>query len=500
MAKPEPSDASVGPWRSVVLLLLVVGPLVAAALFWPKDGLRLAGIHWELPNPETFVYGDSIAYVDLEAQAEKERQDSIRLSSLFGLKDSLDAYQALCDSHPARIYLPQSRKDLLFDLFDRWKLLESGVDSSLQVRIMHYGDSQIEGDRISNELRRGLQARFGGLGSGLLPLEQPIGSATVSQSLEGKAYRYILWGSNPEFRAEHRRYGPMLSLGVIDSSLVVWRASKGYDAPDSADRFSSIRLLIGQNDSSGVVRLSCSTGGGTKELAAGSGPEILHWDLSYPAQRAELSFEGVQGLEVLGISLESRKGVVVDNLGMRGCSGTIFSQADASQNIRLFSMLDPDLIMLAFGGNIMPYLTDDKVKSRYVGQLLSQISYLQSVAPEVPILFVGPSDMSTLEEGKRVSFPMLGPLRDALRDSMLAHGVAYFDQLNAMGGLQSMPSWVDAEPALAVSDYIHFTRLGAQKMGEMITESLLREYTLYGLKQRMLKERDQAIEEFEVHN
>lgn len=33
----------------------------------------------------------------------------------------------------------------------------------------------------------------------------------------------------------------------------------------------------------------------------------------------------------------------------------------------------------------------------------------------------------------------------------------------------------------------------------MITEALLREYTLYLLKQRMLKERDEAIEEFEVH-
>ena len=50
-------------------------------------------------------------------------------------------------------------------MFPFFKKLENA--KTKKVRIMHYGDSQIEGDRISGRLRERLQKEFGGNGAGL---------------------------------------------------------------------------------------------------------------------------------------------------------------------------------------------------------------------------------------------------------------------------------------------------------------------------------------------
>jgi len=42
-----------------------------------------------------------------------------------------------------------------------------------------------------------------------------------------------------------------------------------------------------------------------------------------------------------------------------------------------------------------------------------------------------------------------------------------------MGGENSMADWVNANPPLAYSDYIHFNSLGTKKEAEMLFETIL---------------------------
>jgi lysophospholipase L1-like esterase len=72
-----------------------------------------------------------------------------------------------------------------------------------------------------------------------------------------------------------------------------------------------------------------------------------------------------------------------------------------------------------------------------------------------------------------------------LKDTVLAHGAAYFDMMAAMGGAQSMVAWVKASPQLAVGDYIHFSNRGAKKMGQIFQAALMQEYELYRLRKRV---------------
>ena len=84
--------------------------------------------------------------------------------------------------------------------------------------------------------------------------------------------------------------------------------------------------------------------------------------------------------------------------------------------------------------------------------------------------------MAIREEGQFVTYPGLEGIRDALRDATLESGFGFWDLYDAMGGHNSMASFVQADPPLATPDYIHFTNLGVNLVAEMFYNALMLEY------------------------
>ena len=181
--------------------------------------------------------------------------------------------------------------------------------------------------------------------------------------------------------------------------------------------------------------------------------------------RCEIHLQG-KG-KVYGVSLETATGVIVDNIPMRGCSGNIFTKIDSTQLSDFYRGTNTRLIILQFGGNMIPQTENPSTISGYVRTTLrQQVRYIRSCAPEASILFVGPSDMSTNIDGQMTTYPLV-PYMDKLLKKMAAEEqIAYWSMYDAMGGKDSMVRWV--EVGLAGSDYVHFTRAGANKVGKML--------------------------------
>jgi lysophospholipase L1-like esterase len=129
---------------------------------------------------------------------------------------------------------------------------------------------------------------------------------------------------------------------------------------------------------------------------------------------------------------------------------------------------------LQFGVNVVPYVIKDY--TFYEEQFYNQLKLLKSIAPGVSILVVGVSDMSRKEGELYVSYPNIEKIRDAQRRAAFKAGCAFWDLYEAMGGENSMPSWVFAKPALANKDFTHFTAKGASLVSEMLYKALLSEY------------------------
>jgi len=164
--------------------------------------------------------------------------------------------------------------------------------------------------------------------------------------------------------------------------------------------------------------------------------------------------------------------VRMDNVPMRGSSGSVFTSMDAAQLRTFYRTENVRLILLQYGGNSVPYLNTDASVTSFLETVRRQIRHVQELAPDAKLIFIGPSDMSTVVSGKRQTYPRLPALVDSLKTSAMACGAAYWDIYGAMGGENSMVQWVAARPALAGSDYIHFTLAGSAQIGSMFCDAL----------------------------
>ena len=330
-----------------------------------------------------------------------------------------------------------------------------GADT-MSVRVAHYGDSQIEEDRITSILRLHLQDQYGGDGVGLIPMHQTIPTRTLRQRLYlsgepqtvgGGPKRYLVFGPK-EMRLEDKLYGPMGQVAVMDNELVEGSEDARLEltplkVPNykRAFRHSMVRLLA---DSS--IRMTEEEDG------------------------VHLRGKG----RVYGLMLDSKTGVHVDNIPMRGCLGTVFSEMDANQLRRYFRDENVRLIILQYGGNFVAGAkTEGGIRSAVSG-LRMQVRLLRRLAPEASILFIGPGDMLRKGESGELETNPLVPYMDRLLAKMAEEEkIAYYSLYHAMGGSGSMLEW--QEKGWAASDGVHFSQRGADKAGEELWEWLNQE-------------------------
>ena len=324
-----------------------------------------------------------------------------------------------------------------------------------QVRVVHYGDSQIEEDRITSTLRSHLQEQYGGIGPGLLPLVQTIPTRTVVQSLlidgqrvtpKNGPQRWLVYGPKAQQRDSNNHYGVMGQVAVLDSlcdSVTVH--FEPYGKLTKANYFSQMRV---------IATPSIVVNGSRQHVGA----------LRDTLTRLNIDLCGIG--EVYGISLESPSGVIVDNIPMRGGSGNVFTKINRKQLTDFFAETNTRLIILQFGGNVMPWAnTEERVRS-YAYSMRKQIRYLRECAPNASLLFIGPSDMLTVVDGEKRSYPTIAYMDQQLARAAAAEGIAYWSLFKAMGGEGSMLQW--QEKGLASSDGVHFYRSGANKAGELL--------------------------------
>lgn len=443
----------------LVFILSVIAALALLCRFFPEDGLSLGPVSLRFPSLAEVLTGAEAAPEETPEQLLERRMAAIREAR----KSDFLAY---FESDPARIWFPEGNLSFLDGFF-------SALDSagSHRMRIVHYGDSQIEEDRISSVLRDSLQSRFGGGGPGLLPVLEQYYTYSISEASSVAPRRYLAYGP-AEMRGAAGRYGVMAQKSHFDSTATTtFFPVKSNDGPSRY--FDRLTFLSAGGD----LYLRCN--GITQTLEESQ--EIRHTVFDLPDSTERISITHSGSRDVYGVMLDRETGVALDNIPMRGCSGTIFTMLNSAQLADYYTGENVRLIILQYGGNAMPYTKTDKQISEYCESISKQIEYLQQQAPEARILFIGPSDMSTSIQGKMQTYKHLPALVDSLRVTANRSGAAFWDMYSAMGGQGSMVQWVKQNPPLAGSDYVHFTPRGAEKMGDMLYDALMLYYDYYKL-------------------
>ena len=462
-------------YKTLLFILSVVLMLALISFSFPEEGVPFAGRTLYFPSI-TEVLTKKTGASATEKMDELEEQLRLQRDSLaMAYQDSLSFYTNFFKTNPARIHLPEDNWNYFNDLFGN---LEASKEKKEVIHILHYGDSQIEGDRITGYVRQQLQETFGGQGPGLLPAVQPIPSAAVAQTASGNITRYIVSGSHVN-RASHRRYGALGQVGHTAGESSISVSSRNWkNTFENTKKFSKIRLFVGKTSDSFkaslvVPQLETITRSVEDTLAV----HVLSWEFETPIKKFTLRMSG--SAEVYGISVDGEYGVAMDNVPFRGSSGTFFSMLDSTVMTSMLQQLNTRLILLEFGGNMMPVMKSDKVVADYKEKMATQIAYLRSVCPDAKIIMIGPADMSTKVKGKLQTYPYLVEMVEALKEAALENGAAFWNMFEVMGGENSMKDWVNSKPALAIPDYIHFTPRGADKIADMFCESFMMYYDYF---------------------
>lgn len=445
-------------YKILIFILSVIIILGLMCSFFPKEGVQMGKVSLEFPSLEDILIGEEdIPEAEDPAVLLARRMEAIKEAK----KNDFLAY---FKDDPARFYFPNDSIEYLDAFFTALEMARYRP-----FRILHNGDSQIEEDRISKVLRDSLQTMFGGGGPGLLPVRGRYYTLSISESSTVNPRRYMVFGSS-EFRGGNGKYGVMGQRSHFDTTVTTtFSPVKSNEGPSKY--FNKVTIL----SSGGNLYASCK--GQSQRIPASENVRHVRFDLPDSTTRVSITTSGSH--DIYGIMLDNETGVSLDNIPMRGCSGTIFTGISSAQMKDFFTEENVRMIILQYGGNTVPYMKTEKSISQYRQSIEKQIAYLKGLAPNAMILFIGPSDMSTNIQGKMQTYKQLPMLVDSLKAAVLNSGAAFWDMYSAMGGEGAMVQWVKSNPPLAGSDYVHFTPKGAEKMGGILFESLMLYYDYY---------------------
>lgn len=487
-------------YKTLLFILSLMFILAAIAFWFPADGIHIGGLELNFPSLREVLTVGSDDKDDNQKELSPEELLEQEMASLMQAQDS--AFLDFCQNNPIRISMPRIHRylidtlslaqynqmtDSMRQLCDSlvmhvgatetdtvWIAYRDSItderdmayldpffealDSACvrHVRILHYGDSQLEEDRITSGLREHFQTEFGGGGPGMMPAQKWIFKMTCAQSTSPELNYNLAYGP-ADMRARHNGYGPMATVAHVGGHARI------TFTPTPGERFPHVR------DINRVSVLRSMPG------CEGLQYEVQEYDSMQ--HRIVVNIDGPS--DVYGILLDQKTGVSMDNVPMRGSSGNIFTRITRNTIEPFFRHENVGLIILQYGGNSVPAMRDEKALHVFCQQIQKQVELFQEMAPQARIMFIGPSDMSTKVGGQMHTYPLLPQFVELLDQYLTDCGCAFWNLYGAMGGEDSMVQWVNARPQLAGEDYVHFTHKGAEHVSDLLYETFHTYYNYY---------------------
>ncbi len=470
--------------RVLVFTAGVAAILTVMSLLIPKDGVSIGDVKLKFLSAEQIVSAKKHEKKDISSIVSKVNTEETKENELIKhksiAKEGVGAPQVLNYemNSASQFSLSSSGKNALWDFF---KKLERAAVDKKKIHILHFGDSQIEGDRMTDFIRQRMQEKFGGYGPGLIAANNVYSTATFRQSYSSNFNRYTCFGGP---KLKNKQYGVMNSAARFSPESVnlnstvqnAWITIGTHRRANSrAQSFNKVKMFYNSCDVSCLLQVE-SNGKVIHEeyLVTDGNSHIVELVFGRTPESLKFNFKSVKSPNIVGFSCEGDYGVQVDNIAMRGSSGTFFRSVNINSFKKMLNELNTELTILQFGGNSMPYLKDSAAVRKAAIRFKSQIQTLKSLKPDMAILMIGPSDMSKLKNGVYETYPLLEYHISQLKKAALDAGAGYWNLFDAMGGKNSMPAWVEKD--LGRTDHIHFRRKGATIAAQLFYDAFMSEY------------------------
>lgn len=342
-----------------------------------------------------------------------------------------------------------------------------------KVRVAHYGDSLIMGDIITERLRENLQKNFFGKGVGYV--------SVVSDDYRMRRTILQSYSNDWNYASFVTRNSEQLPYGINGSVAIPqvgsWARYELTHYYKSISSFDEIKVYYSNADKNSIIqymidngsskRINLDSGEGIKEISFGSND----------AKQFEFRFLGGKPPYFYGVSFESNTGIYVDNFSMRGNSGISLLEINPKTLQDFDKYLDYDLIIFNYGANVSS--PNKGIYALYENKMVNVIEEFKKAFPHASFLLVSVADKTVKKGSEFMTNPDIPLLLESQKRIAKRTDIAFWNLWEAMGGSNSMTTWVNASPPQALKDYAHFTPDGGNRIGELLYEAIMEVYKSY---------------------
>lgn len=360
--------------------------------------------------------------------------------------------------------------DKLKTFFLGLEKLKSTAEIS-KLNVVHIGDSHIQGDFLTREVRLNFQKNFGNGGRGL------VFPYRLARSYEPKDIRSE--SKNQWIRARAFGSKRFPELGISGYTVQSTDSLISFDLctfnHDSLDYSFSKVSFISHADSSQYQLIARDTIADENYTFLSKDSDVSVCNLNKSTN--QLKFQSVKNnhtqnkLTVNGLVLENdQPGVVYHVIGVNGAH---FSDYNKSPLLfQQLPLLHPDIILVSLGTNegVNPRVTCAEVKQA-VEEMVKKISQNN---PEVPVVLLTPFDNYYRNKSYN---KYLGIIRSAIVEVAQVHNLPLIDAYQITGGYSSCSQW--RKFGLLRPDGIHYTQDGYTLQGKIIYQALINSYLKY---------------------
>lgn len=337
--------------------------------------------------------------------------------------------------------------------------LRSAIASGIHARIAVVGDSYIEGDIFTQDLREKLQNVYGGHGVGYVNMHSDFPGFRKSIKQGGSGWKTFtaLKKAKNKYMALSEQYS--IPTG---SASATYTGTKSFSHAGSWSR--SQFLFVSPDDA--VV--SCRIGKGEWTDYEIKGDSIVQSiSLNGMTENFEVKTSSTS-LIGLGVWLDGIDGVSVDCMSSRGFSGITLSRINTRLCRQMSQSIPYNLIILEFGINAMsPQQKDYHI---YSNRMVDVINHVRACYPGADILLMGIGDRGEKRGGAVHSMSVASAMIAAQRDAARRAHCLFWDTREAMGGEDAIVEW--SRQGLANKDYIHLTHKGGARLADQFFNAL----------------------------
>lgn len=328
------------------------------------------------------------------------------------------------------------------------------------VRIAVIGDSYIEGDIFTQDIRAALQEHYGGNGVGYMPAYCEFAGFRRSMRQSGHG-----WHEHEIRKMRTNDYRILAGKYFVGYNGSTARFD-GTKSPAHVDSWDRTLVQVVAPAHGGTITLTAADGTSASQIIEASGAVQI---VQLNAHTTSVKFSStVDSLVVLGVYLDANTGVSVDCMSLRGNSGIGHRNLNADIISQMRQAVDYDLIILEFGINALS--ADQSNYTSYAKAMTRAVQAIQSCYPNAVVMLMGIGDRGHKQGTEVVSMRTCPAMVAAQRSVARVTGCLFWDTRAAQGGTGAAIDW--HRRGLVNADYIHLNHKGGTEFAKIFINSL----------------------------